>query len=248
MKTRTYFALNFFLFFVLTVTVTSAQIPIFNTQHYTEQEQQDLADGKVVIRNIDKAKNISLNPIHPIAERAIETMTKLKPAYLAEIIQIRPLEGNENLINTLSQMLIDIEGYIGIPYYSARVEKWYDLYEDASILSTVTNGNKTEMNVILVMEPFGNIDTDISMETGVNTLYYETVNKNKLRYYDKFTCVQPYNMKSIITVFPSSDNQSLILYALGGVDAPSVFFLRNRIETSFMNRINTFCSYFFDKL
>ena len=105
MKTRTHFVLNFFLFFVLTVTVTSAQIPIFDTQHYTEQEQQDLADGKVVIRNIDKAKNISLNPIHPIAERAIETMTKLKPAYLAEIIQIFRLNINKLLKSLSSQNL-----------------------------------------------------------------------------------------------------------------------------------------------
>ena len=85
------------------------------------------------------------------------------------------------------------------------------------------------------------------LEKDESVLYYETVNKNKLRYYDRFTCVKPYTMKSIITVFPSADGQSYILYALGGVDAPSIFFLRSRIETSFMNRISTFCSYFFDQ-
>lgn len=224
-----------------------AQTPVFNTESYTEQELQDLADGKVLIRNIDKAKNISLNPVHPAAQRAIDTMTELKPAYLAEIIQIRPVSANETLIDDLADALLNIEGYIGIPYYSERAERWYDLYEDAHIQSVTTDGGATSMNAILVMEPFGDIDTDILLETDENVLYYETVNKNKLRYYDRFTCVKPYNMKSIITVFPSADGQSYILYALGGVDAPSIFFLRSRIETSFMNRISTFCSYFFDQ-
>ncbi len=221
--------------------------PVFNTESYTEQELQDLADGKVLIRNIDKAKNISLNPIHPAAQRAIDTMTELKPAYLAEIIQIRPAAANETLIDDLAAALLNIEGYIGIPYYSQRAERWYDLYEDAHIQSAATEGGTTKMNAILVMEPFGDIDTDILLEKDESVLYYETVNKNKLRYYDRFTCVKPYNMKSIITVFPSADGQSYILYALGGVDAPSIFFLRSRIETSFMNRISTFCSYFFDQ-
>lgn len=103
-----------------------------------------------------------------------------------------------------------------------------------------------KMNVQLEMEPFGNIDTDIVMETSADTLYYENMNRNDLRYYDKFTAVKGENMKSIITVFRSGD--SWILYGIGGVKAPSIFFLRDRVETSFMNRIKTMCSYFFEQL
>ena len=35
---------------------------------------------------------------------------------------------------------------------------------------------------------------------------------------------------------------------IGGVKAPSIFFLRDRVETSFMNRIKTMCSYFFEQM
>ena len=53
-------------------------------------------------------------------------------------------------------------------------------------------------------------------------------------------------MKSIIAIV--KEGNSWILYGIGAVNAPDLFFLRDRIETSFMNRIKTFCSYFFKKL
>lgn len=218
---------------------------LFNDK-LTTDEQQKLANGKLIIRNIGKVKNISVNKDNPTVERAISTMERLKPAYLAEIIQIMPYNGNENLVEKLRSMLADVDGYVGIPYYSERAEAYYDLYSSANITAVQDDGSSMKMNVQLEMEPFGNIDTDIVMETLADTLYYENMNRNDLRYYDKFTAVKGENMKSIITVFRSGD--SWILYGIGGVKAPSIFFLRDRVETSFMNRIKTMCSYFFEQL
>lgn len=232
---------SLFIFFI----TTSVNAQIFNS-NLTAEEQQRIANGELVIRNIGKAKNISLNPINPIAEKAIQTINKLNPAYLAEVIQIIPYVGNEDLIKNLEPMLLDVQSYVGIPYYSERAETYYDLYSSAEIKSHVKNGTETNMNVILEMEPFGGIDTDIYLNANPNEIYYEMTNLNKLRYYDKFTCAKEKKMKSIITAFRYED--SIILYGIGGVDAPSIFFLKDRVETSFMNRIKTFCSYFFEKL
>ena len=52
-------------------------------------------------------------------------------------------------------------------------------------------------------------------------------------------------MKSIVVIVRQGD--SWVLYGVGAVDAPSIFFLRDRVETSFMNRIKTFCTFFFNK-
>ncbi|MBO5138001.1 MAG: hypothetical protein J6B81_05865 [Spirochaetaceae bacterium] len=227
------------------IVATSGWAQLFNDK-LSAEEQQQLADGKLLIRNIGKAKNISLNPVTPFAKKAIDTIEELDPAYLAEVIQIIPYTGNEHLIESLKPMLLDVQSYVGIPYYSERAEAYYDLYSSAEVKSINEQGSITRMNAILEMEPFGNIDTDIYMDATSESIYYEMTNLNKLRYYDKFTCAREEKMKSIITAFKFGD--SIVLYGIGGVDAPSIFFLRDRVETSFMNRIKTFCSYFFAKL
>ncbi len=218
---------------------------IFN-DNMSKEDLSRIEKGELVIRNIGKAKNISLTPVNSVAKKAIDTIEDLEPAYLAEVIKVLPYEGNENLIESLAPMLLDVQSYVGIPYYSERAEKYYDLYSSAQIKSLEENEGNTKMNAILEMEPFGYIDTDIYMENSPETIYYEMTNLNKLRYHDKFTCAKEKKMKSIITVFRHGD--SIVLYGIGGVDAPSIFFLRDRVETSFMNRIKTFCSYFFAKL
>ena len=132
-----------------------------------------------------------------------------------------------------------------IPYFSERKQKWYDLYSSANILSTIKNDNKSEVLVDLEMEPFGVINTQINTEENTDFFYYENTNLNTLRYYDKFTCVTPQKMKSIITIFRYKD--VWVLYGIGAVNAPSIFVFRDWVETSFINRIYTFCSYFFKK-
>jgi hypothetical protein len=53
-------------------------------------------------------------------------------------------------------------------------------------------------------------------------------------------------MKSVILLFRHEDNW--ILYGVGGVKALKVSFLEKRIETSFINRIKTFCNFVFTKI
>lgn len=222
-----------------------AQDGLFNN-NLTVQDKAVIDSGKVLIKNVDSLKELSLASTNDTAQKALATAKQLRPAYIAEIIQVRPYKGNENLVNSLETLILDIPSYAGIPYYSERAEAWYDLYSSATITSTQKKGNAAEVFADLEMEPFGTIHTQINTEKTDDSFYYESVNLNKLRYYDKFTCVTPHNMKSIITVFRSGDN--LVLYGIGAVNAPSIFFLRDRVETSFMNRIKTFCSFFFEKL
>ena len=84
-------------FLLLLICAIGLNAQLFNDK-LTADEQQKLANGELIIRNIGKVKNISVNKDNPTVERAISTMERLKPAYLAEIIQITPYSGNENLI------------------------------------------------------------------------------------------------------------------------------------------------------
>lgn len=217
---------------------------VFNDK-LTASEKASLEKGETVIRNLKSVKYFSITSSDENLVKAQELVKSVKPAYLAEVIQVIPCAGNENLPKKLSGLVMEISSYAGIPYWSERHERWYDLYSSATVTSSSTAGNVQNATADLVMEPFGLIKTSISCETTANSLYYVSTNDNTLKY-EGFTCVKPGKMKSVVCVFKDGDNW--ILYGIGAVNAPDLFFLRDRIETSFMNRIKTFCSFFFKKL
>ena len=204
---------------LLVFTLFSLSAQVFNNK-LTSDEQQRLANGELVIRNIGKAKNISINGVNDTLSKTIDTIKDLNPSYLAEVIRMVPYAGNEDLLEKLRPIILNVEDYVGIPYYSERHERYYDLYSSVEIKSQrVADSTATNM---------------------ANT------NLNNLKYHDGITVVKNKCMKSIVSVFRVGD--SWVLYGIGGVKAPSIFFLRDRVETSFMNRIKTMCSYFFEHL
>ena len=93
------------------------------------------------------------------------------------------------------------------------------------------------------MEPFGIIKEDIEIKKDNDSILYSAINKNLLSYYDKFNCVWP--EKLMICIYLHRDGDNWILYGVGGVNAPRIPFFTQRIETSFINRIKTFCDYIF---
>ncbi len=217
----------------------------FNSK-VSEDDLALLAEGKVVARNIDKFKNIGLEGDSPLIERMKEQIKDLSPNYLAELIQIRPYEGNEDLPQKLFEVLSDIEHYAGIQYWSVRHERYYDLYSSAKILKQEQiSKSRFTYETDLYMEPFGSIYTPISIEKGEDYLIYTNSNSNSLKI-KGMTAVKAHNMKSMILLFKDGDNW--ILYGIGGCRAPRIAMFESRIETSFINRIKTFCSYVFTKI
>ncbi len=216
----------------------------FNSK-LSSQEKQTLESGEVLIRNIDSIKDICINE-SPETQKIISTMKNLDPAYVAEVIQVRPYKGNENLKDEIDKILCNIEGYVGIPYYSQQAEKWYELYSSAEIKNITQKGEDRTIDCVLEMSLFGKFNAQIDITDNADFYYYETKNMDKLVYHEKFTAVKPQKMKSCITIFRDGDNW--VLYAIGGVDCPKVWFLSKRIEISFMNRIKTFCNFIFSKI
>ena len=230
---------------LLIFTLFSLSAQVFNNK-LTSDEQQRLANGELIIRNIGKAKNISINGVNDTLSKTIDTIKDLNPSYLAEVIRMVPYAGNEDLLDKLRPIILNVEDYVGIPYYSEQYERDYDLYSSVKINSQNDDGNTARLNAIMEMSPFGGIDTDIILVTDDESLYYENTNLNNLKYNGGITIVKDKCMKSLVTVFRFGD--SWVLYGIGGVKAPSIFFLKDRVETSFMNRIKTMCSYFFEHL
>ena len=129
---------------------------VFNSK-LSASEREKLANGEVLIRNIDKMKYICMEEREE-TKPVIKTMKKLDPNYTAEIIQVRPYAGNENLREVIKEALLNISDYKGIPYYSEHKQKWYDLYDSAVITAQETDGNRTKIYADLEMSPFGVIN------------------------------------------------------------------------------------------
>lgn len=247
MNTRRHF-LSLILIFSLTLMQNAAAstLPNIFNKRLSAKDRQRLENGDVVIRKMSSISKLSIASSNEGVQKGLAVAKKLKPAYVAEIIQLYPYTNNEDFPDTFERLVLDVPQYAGIPYWSERAEKWYDLYSSAKIISTLQGAQTQTVWADLEMEPFGIISTRIEAEQTASYFYYISTNTNKMRYFNRFTCVNKEKMKSIIVLFKEGD--FWVLYGMGLVDAPNIFFLRDRVETSFINRIKTFCSFFFAKL
>lgn len=217
----------------------------FNSK-LSADDRATLASGEILIKNINYEKNMCLKKgAAPLGDRLITEIRDLSPKYLAEVIQVKPYKGNEDLPQRLEALLNNVSDYAGIPYYSVRAEKWYNLYDSAEIVETIERSDGKSLKAEFMMEPFDLVKEDIELIRGTDSILYTSVNTNKLRYLDKFDCIWPKKMKICILLLRDGDNW--VLYGIGGVNAPRVPFFTERIQTSFINRINTFCSFIFKK-
>ena len=234
----------------LLVTAGLGAEELFNSK-MSDSEKSTIERGEVLIRNIGKSANISINPdIHPAVRRAVGIITRLKPSYLAEVIQMRPYD--PELIPRMEKILLDVPGYKGIPYYSERGGRFYDLYSAAKVKTQEEREGITTIDAALVMPPFSPYDVRITMtqETIAEraSLFYQMENSSKITAEDMsaITVAKDRGMQSLIVVFPYEDQ--FVFYGIGGVNAPVIFFLKERIQVSFINRIKTFCMYVYEKL
>ena len=233
------------IFTLLTLCITSLFADTFNSK-LTAQEKAKLDKGEVLIKNIDYQKNMCLNPDeNAVCKKIVNEVKNLNPKYLAEIIQKKDYKGNEKLPEKIEKLLKNIPDYAGIPYYSERHKRYFDLYSSAKIVSETTNGNITTIKAELDMEPFGIVKEDITIEKHDDYLLYTAVNTNDLKY-EGFTCVGKGKLKIYIYMYKKDDKW--VIYGIGGVNAPHFPFLTDRIRTSFINRIKTFCNFIFTKL
>ena len=232
-------------FIILIFTAASLMADPFNSK-LSSEERETISGGEIIIKNINYEKNMCLKKgASPLGDRLITEIRDLSPKYLAEVIQVKPYKGNEDLPQRLEALLNNVSEYAGIPYYSVRAEKWYNLYDSAEIVETIERSDGKSLKAEFMMEPFDLVKEDIELIRGTDSILYTSVNTNKLRYLDKFDCIWPKKMKICILLLRDGDNW--VLYGIGGVNAPRVPFFTERIQTSFINRINTFCTFIFQK-
>lgn len=233
----------FALALVALTAVSAAALP-FNDK-LSAEDLETISKGEVLIKSIDKYKNMSIDSDNPGAERIRLIVNNLNPNYLAEIIQVKPIKGNEDLDVKISAVLEDVESYAGIPYWSVYHNRYFNLYDTAKINSITQDYNSKLIDSTIDIGPFGLTNVPIYIEKNDNFLLYQMTNNQNLNHMG-ITCVQKKNMKSLILLFKDGDNW--VLYGIGAVKAPKLAMFEKRIERSFINKTKTFCSYVFSKI
>jgi len=236
---------KFILFIASIILLSSSLFADPFTKYLTKDEKSKLEKGEVVIKKLSSYKKLSIAS-NDSTKRTLEIFKKLDPSYITEIIQIKPYKGNEDIIEKVDAALMDIEDYAGIPYFSERQQKWYELYDWAKVTDLKEDGNKRTVLADMYMSVFDVVKTQIDTEKNAESYFYSSMNLNVLRYHDKFDAVGKKDFKSSIVIFRDGDNW--ILYGIGGVDVPRIPFVSDRIETSFLNRTKSFCNFIFEKL
>ncbi len=215
------------------------------SKYMTKDERAKLEKGEVVIKKLSNYKKLSVTS-NEYTKPTIDILKKLDPSFISEVIQVLPYEGNENIIHDVERALNDFDSYAGIPYFSERQQKWYELYSSAKATEITKTDNKTKILADLEMSVFGIVKTQIDTVKNENSYFYSTKNLNVLRYHDKFDAVGKEKFKSSIVIY--RDGDKWILYGVGGVDVPRIPFVSGRIETSFLNRTKSFCKHIFEQL
>lgn len=237
--------INFIALALAAFTAVSAAALPFN-EKLSAADLETINKGEVLIKSIDKYKNMALNSNNPGAVKLRQIVLDHNPNYLAEIIQVKPIAGNEDLDKKIAAVLEDVESYAGIPYWSVYHNRYFNLYDTA----TINNISQPDENTKLIdstidIGPFGLTKVPIQIEKTDDYLLYQMTNNQTLNHMG-ITCVKKKNMKSLILLFKDGDNW--ILYGIGAVKAPKLSMFEKRIERSFINKTKTFCAFVFSKL
>jgi hypothetical protein len=209
-----------------------------------------LARGEAVIRSVDNPKKLSLVAEGEFAAELRSRIASLRPNYLSEVMLSVPYR--KGAIEELAAALADVKGYVGIAYYSKRQKRNYDLFDKVDIGARRADPEGETIEAAQHMEPFADYGAvyryrvRASVPGPGSELFFQSENTSPISY-DGVKAVAPGNMSWMLYAFPAGDR--IVFYGVGGVRAFDMFgILRDRLETSFIGRVEAFFGYMSKKL
>ena len=227
------------------VKIMDGEIDYLFNERLTGRETLALRNGECVCNSIGKIKYARINNI-PEARQLVDSVKKVNPNHLAEIIKILPYKKYENLTEIVSEMLKNEESYTKVPFYIDDDDEVVYLYADAKIHKIEQKDGKEIITEDFLMKPLDYFTGRIEATKFGNYYFYQMKNTNRVRYKTFISAVGKEKMIAVISIFRYGDNW--IIYALGGVDIIKLPFIDKRIDRAFYNRIKAFCLFTFEKL
>lgn len=204
-----------------------------------------MASGKIVIRNIRKCKNISLqNGVNPYADKAIQLAKSVDANYLAEIVYKMPKNENQNAIEQAIKIFEDINLYKEIIYTDEKKGKSRILFPLVEGRFRNDGPNWIQIGSHIKMDMLSAYDSELRIEWGQDGFYFTQQNVTPLMW-KSFKAVKERNMIAGIACFEWDDDY--YVYALGGLRAPRVPLIIAEVERQFIGRIQDFTIFYINK-
>ena len=211
----------------------------------SDQEQATIRAGKALIRQTGSAQSLSLAVQSLFADEIRRRIRSLKANYVGEVIMAMPAGAGSAALQGLARDLSDVEGYVGIPYWSKRQNRRYDLFDQITVMQRTRQPSGETVVAQQHMEPFSQYQALYSYELIGPELHFRSENTSQISYRG-FDAVSSGNM--VWYLYGFSEQGVTFLYGVGAVKAFDMFGLfEDRIRTSFMGRIQAFFSYMYGK-
>ncbi|HSV55684.1 MAG TPA: DUF6675 family protein, partial [Magnetospirillaceae bacterium] len=221
----------------------SAQAPPF--RNLTAKESAALAEGKSVFRQPLGWRDLSAPAGAPFSRDVEDMVRRLGANYLGEVILVLPRADNPDLLANLARALADVESHVGIPYWSRRHRKHFDLFDRVAVVER--SGNETEggLTADQLMEPFDLYRARHSWSLRDGRLSFRSENLTHIAY-DGRNAVFPGQMVWRLEAY--AEGGYWVLYGIGAVRAFDMFgLLRDRLSASFLGRIEAFFGHIYRK-
>jgi hypothetical protein len=222
-----------------------AQDTIQAIQGLSDQERATLRNGKALIRQAASSQSLSLAVRGDFADEIRSRIRATGANYVGEVIMAVPAAAGSTSLKDLAHDLSNVEGYVGIPYWSKQSNRFYDLFDRVTIIQRSTQAEGHTVVVDQHMDPFADYRASYFCELSGNELRFHSENLSPISY-KGFKAVAPGNMVWYLYGFPADG--ATILYGVGAVRTFDMFGLfGERLRTSFMSRIQAFFSYMYRK-
>lgn len=208
-------------------------------------EARSLLEGEALIRNHESKTTLRLSAFNIESSSIKKEVSQLNPNYLVELIALIPKADVTVQLSKLAKILSDIEGYVGIPYWSVREQKTFDLFDRVKVLSAKSVSGGAYIEAEQHMKPFEDYRASYEYRIGSETLIFRSTNLSYLSYRG-IRAVSPGGMKWYLYIFNSGDY--LVYYGLGVVKAFDMFgLIRDRLEVSFLGRVGAFFNHMYGR-
>jgi hypothetical protein len=162
------------------------------------------------------------------------------------VIALVPYTKGTEQVSKLAAALSNLEGYIGIPYWSAKMQKTYDLFDKMTILVKKPISGGAYIEAEQHMKPFEDYKASYEYRQTNNSLVFHSVNLSHLAY-KGVRSVSPGGMRWFLYVFHSGSY--LVYYGVGAVKAFDMMgLIRDRLKVSFIGRVDAFFKHMFVQL
>jgi hypothetical protein len=208
------------------------------------EELLALERGDILVGKLSDWRKMGLGASGQAADRLRERIAALRPNYVTEFMAVT--QADDGALDRLAAALGDVKDYVTIVYHSKRYDHDFPLFDKMTVRSrkALPGGERIESSQHMM--PFEDFDAGYEYSLSGDELYFDSQNSSSLRY-GGFSAVKPGDM--VWSIYALRSGGSVYFYGIGAMSAFDAFgIVRDRLETSFIGRVESFMRYMYGRM